>query len=463
MTIIGRWRALAALLFAFTLLAVACGSDADTSEAEADAEETATDADASEPEEEAGGQEAEEIVENESVDAQTVTMWYHGAGNETERDLLTNIINDFNASQAECNVVREDFPQEAYNESIIAAALDGSLPDILDVDGPVMPNWAWAGYMQPLDVDPALYADFLPGAIGEWNGEVYSIGLWDAAVGIYARKSVLEANDIRIPSLEDPWDTDEFDAALVTLDASGDFDFAFDPGMAWTGEWYPYAFLPLMVSAGGGMFADDFASAEDVLNGPEAVAFGEYWQSLFERGLAPGTDQDGADRETGFVDGKYAMQWNGNWAALAALEAHGDDMLFLPAPDFGNGPRIGAASWQFGVSATSDAPECANQFISYALDDQYLAAFSDGIGLIPSTPSAAAGTENYAPGGPLEVFFGLSNEQAVLRPPTPAYLNGALAFEKALADIANGADVQGALDAAVDEIEADLEANGGYN
>jgi multiple sugar transport system substrate-binding protein len=38
----------------------------------------------------------------------------------------------------------------------------------------------------------------------------------------------------------------------------------------------------------------------------------------------------------------------------------------------------------------------------------------------------------------------------------------ALVFEKALADIANGADVQAALDAAVDEIDADIEANSGY-
>ena len=36
----------------------------------------------------------------------------------------------------------------------------------------------------------------------------------------------------------------------------------------------------------------------------------------FDRGLAPGTSQDGADRDTGFIDGKYALQWNGNWAAL---------------------------------------------------------------------------------------------------------------------------------------------------
>jgi multiple sugar transport system substrate-binding protein len=35
-------------------------------------------------------------------------------------------------------------------------------------------------------------------------------------------------------------------------------------------------------------------------------------------------------------------------------------------------------------------------------------------------------------------------------------------FEKAVADIANGADVTATLDAAVDEINADIEKNGGY-
>ena len=68
--------------------------------------------------------------------------------------------------------------------------------------------------------------------------------------------------------------------------------------------------------------------------------------------------------------------------------------------------------------------------------------------MIPATTSAAALTENYAPGGPLEIFFEYSNQQGTLRPPTPAYLSAALTFEKALADIANGADVVDAFDAA---------------
>ncbi len=393
----------------------------------------------------------------------TLSLWYHGAGNEVERAIVVQIIDDFNASQNDWRVTLEEFPQLAYNPSVVSAALAGNLPDILDVDGPVMPNWAWANYMQPLSLSEGVLDGFLPSVIGEWQGEVYSVGLWDAAKAIYARRSVLEANDIRIPSLDAPWTFDEFDAALETLDATGEFDYVFDVGMAWTGEWYPYAFSPFLQSFGGDLIdRSTYLTAEGVLNGPEAVAFGNWWQSLFTRGFTPGTSQDDADRETGFLDGRYALQWNGNWAAVPALEAFGDDLLFLPAPDFGSGPKIGGASWQFGVSATTRHPEGANAFIEFALQDEYLAAFSDGIGLVPSTVSAAAMTQNYGEGGALEVFYELSNQQAMIRPPTPAYVGIALTFEKAMADIANGADVQDALDAAVDEIERDIANNDGY-
>ncbi|WP_299284791.1 extracellular solute-binding protein [uncultured Tateyamaria sp.] len=395
--------------------------------------------------------------------AQTdVPMWYHGAGNRGEADTLNRIVTDFNAAQDEWNIVVESFPQDSYNDSVVAAALAGDLPCIIDVDGPVMPNWAWSGYMQPLDIDESLIADFLPGTKGIWNGELYSIGLWDAAVAIYARQSDLDAWGLRTPTLDAPWTRDEFMGALDAAKASGKYEFAFDPGMAWTGEWYPYAFSPLLQSFGGDIIdRDTYASAEGVLNGEAAIAFGEWWQALFAGGYAPGTSQDPADRDAGFIDGKYAFTWNGNWAAATTLEGV-EDVVFLPAPDFGNGNTIGAASWQFGVSSTCENPEGANAWIEYALQDEYLAAFATTTGLIPATPGAAEMTQTYSEGGPLEVFFDLSAEQALVRPVTPGYVVAAKVFEKALADISNGADVADTLDAAVDEINTDIERNDGY-
>ncbi|WP_282027077.1 ABC transporter substrate-binding protein [Limimaricola cinnabarinus] len=396
--------------------------------------------------------------------AQTeLSMWYHGAGNEVESEIINRIVSDFNGSQDEWEVSLQSFPEGSYNDSVIAAALAGNLPDILDVDGPVMPNWAWSGYLQPLQIDESLIEDFLPGTKGIWDGELYSIGLWDAAVAMISRRSILEEHGIRIPTLEEPWTREEFDTALVTLKESGDFAYPLDLGMSAAGEWYPYAFSPFLQSFGGDIVdRESYTTAEGALNGDAAIEFGEWWQSLFERDLAPGTSQDPADRDGGFIDGKYAISWNGNWAAKTILDEFGEDTLFLPAPDFGNGPVIGASSWQFGVSATSEHPEGAAAFIEFALQDEYLAAFSDGIGLIPATPTAAEMTENYKEGGPLAVFYQLSEEQAKLRPVSPGYVVAAKVFEKALADIANGADVVDTLDAAVDEIDSNIERNSGY-
>lgn len=395
--------------------------------------------------------------------AQTeLAMWYHGAGNEVESEIINGIVDDFNASQSDYAVSIESFPQESYNDSVVAAALAGNLPCILDVDGPVMPNWAWSGYMQPLSIDESRIENFLPGTKGVYDGDLYSIGLWDAAVAMVTRQSTLDALGLRTPTLDEPWNREELMAAFAAAKASGDYEYAFDPGLAWTGEWYPYAFSPFLQSFGGDIVdRETYLTADGVLNGPEAVAFGEWWQSLFAEGYSPGTSQDPADRDNGFAEGKYAFSWNGNWAALNALNANADT-LFLPAPDFGNGPVIGAASWQFGVSAACKTPEGANAFIEFALQDEYLAAFSNGIGLIPPTPESASMTENYAEGGAMEVFYELSERQAFVRPVTPGYVVAAKVFEKALADIANGADVQDTLDAAVDEIEADIEANQGY-
>ncbi len=392
---------------------------------------------------------------------ETLSMWYHGAGNEVESKIINQIITDFNAAQADWKVELQSFPQAAYNDSVVAGALAGNLPDILDVDGPNMPNWAWAGYMQPLKIDEAKIANFLPGTKGIYNGELYSIGLWDAAIALTTRQSTLDELGLRKPTADEPWTKEEFMAALDAAKASGKFEFALDLGTAWTGEWYPYAFSPLLQSFGGDIVdRSTYASAEGALNGEAAQAFGAWWQGLFTGGYAQAT-QDGADRDAGFGAGKYAFSWNGNWAALGALSAH-PDTVFLPAPDLGAGPKIGAASWQFGVSANSKHPEGAAAFIEFALQDKYLADFSNGIGLIPATPTAAEMVDNYKAGGPLADFVTYSSKFGMVRPVTPGYVVQAKVFEKALADIANGAEVAATLDAAVDEINADIEKNQGY-
>ncbi len=125
-----------------------------------------------------------------------------------------------------------------------------------------------------------------------------------------------------------------------------------------------------------------------------------------------------------------------------------DDVLFLPPPDFGQGPKIGGGSWQWAVTSAADATG-ANSWMETALADEYVADYANQTGLIPATDAAAELTENYATDGALRMMVDYSKAYAVLRPETPAYTVIASVFGQYTGDIIHGGDVQESLDAMV--------------
>ena len=388
-----------------------------------------------------------------------ITMWTHSAGNPAELEVYQHIISDFNASQDRYKVVEEAFPQGAYNDAIVAAAAAGDLPCLIDMDGPIMPNWAWGGYLQPLGISTEITDSLLPTAVGEYNGEIYSAGYWEAALSIFARKSVLDANDIRIPTVDEPWSIDEFDAALDTLQQAG-YDTPLDIGAEDAGEWWSYAYSPMLQSAGGDLIdRDTYLTADGVLNGAEAVDFFTWFQGAFDKGWASNSGTIGNEE---FNNDEVALSYTGVWNALGSVEAVGDDLLILPPPDFGQGPKIGGGSWQWGISAGCSDAEGAREYLEFSFQDEYITEFADKQIVIPATAGAAEASEYFAEGGVLAPFVELSERFAMLRPPTPAYAVISSTFEKAAKDIMNGADVQSTLDTAVSDIDANIASNDGY-
>jgi multiple sugar transport system substrate-binding protein len=391
-----------------------------------------------------------------------LTLWRHIGDVQLEMDTFAGFVDDFNASQNEWEVVWDELPQGSYEDSIGAAALAGTLPCIIDVDGPFVPNFAWAGNIIPLDdyLSDDIRADLLPSTLGSYNGQTYGVGLFDAAIGVWGRRSVLEANGIRIPEgVDDPWTKEEFDAALEKLAALDEFDIAIDMFNFYTHEWWPYAYSPLLQSFGGDLIdRETYLTAEGVLNGPEAVAWGEWFQNIFQSGLSDPNPPD----DQAFIQGRAALAYIGNWQYPRMHEAWGDDLVVMPPPDLGHGPKIGGASWQWAITTGCDHADGAWSFIEYLLTPELVAQYSDVTGLIPARLSAAPMTVNYSPEGPLGVMVQFSNAFAVIRPPTPAYAVISNEFTTAAQAIINGADVQNTLDDAVDAIDADIADNNGY-
>ncbi|MFE9751176.1 ABC transporter substrate-binding protein [Saccharothrix saharensis] len=386
-------------------------------------------------------------------------MWTHSAGNPGEIAVYEQLISDFNASQTRYEVVQEDFPQGSYNEAVTTAAAARKLPCLLDMDGPVMPNWAWAGYLQPLGLPDDLINSLLPTTVGRYKDTVYSAGYWDAALAIFARKSVLDKNNIRIPTVDRPWTLDEFDAAVAKLKASG-YRTPLDLGAADKGEWWSYAYSPMLQSAGGDLVdRGTMKTAAGALNGPDAVKFFTWFQQAFENGWADNAGPVGNQR---FIDDEVALSYTGVWNAKAALDSVGDDLLILPPVDFGKGPKIGGGSWQWGISAGCKNVDGAREYLKFSFQDKYLTAFAGSQVVIPSTAAAAKASKYFSDTADLREFAVLSQKFALTRPATPGYPVISSSFEKAAKDIMSGAEVKSTLDAAVRAIEADIASQNGY-
>lgn len=392
----------------------------------------------------------------------TLKLWTHNAGNDKELAAINQVVSDYNGSQTTYKVEVQAFPQDSYNTSVTAAAASKSLPCILDVDGPNVPNWAWAGYLAPLDGLDDQISKFLPSVVGKYDGKNYAVGYYDVAMIIQARKSALEENGIRIPTADQPWTKEEFAAALAAIKASGAWDNALDMQTGNTGEWWPYAYSPLLQSFGGDLIdRDDYASADGVLNGPAAVEWANWFHSLAADGYMP--LKSGADPAQDFLNGKTAILYNGSWGAEPArASAIADDILFLPSVDLGQGPKIGGGSWQWAVSQGCAAPEGALDYMKFALQDKYVASVSEATGTIPATDAAAAMVPGYEPGGDNDIFRQYSKQFALVRPVTPGYPFIATTFTKTAQDILNGADPQQALDQAVADIDANQKSNNNF-
>ncbi|MGQ4390092.1 extracellular solute-binding protein [Streptomyces sp. SAS_270] len=394
----------------------------------------------------------------------TITLWTHNAGNSAELDVVKKIIKDFNGSQGKYKVKLQAFPQSDYNNSVVAAASARKLPCLLDVDGPNVANWAWGGYLSPIDVSGSEVplSDQLASTVGRYQHKVYGFGFYDVALTFFARKSVLNKYDIRVPTINKPWTKAEFDSALAKLKKSGKFAYPLETGTGGTGEWWPYAYSPQLQSFGGDLInRDGYKTASGTLDGRSSVEWATWFRSLVTKGYM--AKKSGADPSKDFLAGKSAIQWDGSWNAAKNAEKLGDDLAIIPPVDFGNGPKIGGASWQWAMSSTCSNKAGAQAWLKFSRQTKYFVDYAKATGTIPAIEAAAKQVDGYQPGGKFNELVQFARKFAVVRPATPAYPYISTEFQKAAQDILAGADPKNALGQAAKDIDNNLKTNNNYS
>src|SRR5207248_11347447 len=94
----------------------------------------------------------------------TLTMWTHEYVSTPEFQVLREAAERFNGQQRVYKVELVSSLYRDYERWLRAAAVNGTLPCLVEFDGPFLQELAWSGYLQPIEhfIPARALTDFLP-------------------------------------------------------------------------------------------------------------------------------------------------------------------------------------------------------------------------------------------------------------------------------------------------------------
>ncbi|MDX8032704.1 extracellular solute-binding protein [Lentzea sp. BCCO 10_0856] len=213
-------------------------------------------------------------------------------------------------TQAGVKIQRQAYDTTDLTNKVLLAAQQGTAPQVLVVDNPVVSTLAEAGVLRPnseVGLDASAASPNLVAA-GTLNGQTYGTPIGANTLALYYNKAVLTAAGVDPASVRD-WAS--LDAALAKVKAAGKKGITFS---AIGTEEGTFQFLPWFWGAG--------AALTDLGSAP-AVSALTLWKSWLDQGFAPnsviGNTQTTSWQE--FATGEYAFAENGTWQLQNAKKA----------------------------------------------------------------------------------------------------------------------------------------------
>lgn len=399
-----------------------------------------------------------------------VSMWRH-QGTPTESNYYDEVIAKFNASQDEIDLQAIALPDATYVEQVNAAILSEDLPDILDLDGPLMAGFVNAGALGTLDeyMNDELKEDLLPSIIEQGtyeDGNIYALGQFESGLSFWANKSLLAEADVRIPTLQNPWDKEEFIKSLDKLKALDSVEYPLDIKVNYGGGYWVYSYLPFVASFGGDYFNRSSFQADGAINSEETISAFNMIKKFVEDGYV-NANQSTDDDFYGAKTSALALVGHWMYPPHTSTDALGEDAILIPFPNFGEGVKTGSGSWAWSITSEAKkkgVKDEAWKVIDYLLSDEALMGVFNANGAIPSRISVLDKIDEFKKDGRLYLYREqLEKGHAYVRPITPAFGIIQSAIGEAAINIMKGSDVKSELDKVAKEIDQTVEDNGYHN
>ena len=224
--------------------------------------------------------------------ATSMKVWISsGAEDTVYKKLFDNI-----ESKLGITITDEYYAKDELDQKLIVAPIVGDAPDMIVVDYLQIPSYYEAGLIEDLTpfMSEELINDLIPSIKEEsvYDGKWVSLAQFDAGMGMWANKSMLEDAGIRIPtSYKDAWTKAEFEDALAKLKANG-IEYPLYIRQNKPSSLY-FTYMPVIASFGGDYINRETMLTEGVLGGGETTAAFDYITWLCDMGyLDPNCDYE---------------------------------------------------------------------------------------------------------------------------------------------------------------------------
>ncbi|MFD9501978.1 sugar ABC transporter substrate-binding protein [Streptomyces sp. NPDC060035] len=233
---------------------------------------------------------------------QTLTVWAMGA----EGEKLADVAKVYEKANPHITVKVTPVGWDVAHQKLVSAAAAGTLPDVAQMGGSYMGEFAELGVLEPVDTKTFDKKDFFPAGWnqGEVDGTAYGVPWYVDTRVLYYRTDLAEKAGVdKAPS---NWQEMQDLATAYQKKAGTKWGLSIQPSGLDTVQNF-YSFL---YSAGGEIVNDE---GDAVIDSPEAVKALKEYGSYFDKGLSNKSVQPGYDVVKDFGNGRVPMFFGGPW------------------------------------------------------------------------------------------------------------------------------------------------------
>ncbi|MFI1222471.1 MULTISPECIES: sugar ABC transporter substrate-binding protein [unclassified Streptomyces] len=310
---------------------------------------------------------------------QTLTVWAMGA----EGEKLADVAEVYEKANPNITVKVTPIGWDVAHQKLVSAAAAGTLPDVAQMGGSYLGEFAELGVLEPVDTKAFDKKDFFPAGWeqGEVDGTAYGVPWYvDTRVLYYRTDLAQKAGVTKAPT---DWKGLKDLATAYQEKAGTKWGLSIQPsGLDTVQNFYSFLY------SAGGEIVDE--KGEAVIDSPQAVKALEEYGSYFDKGLSNKSVQPGYDVVKDFGNGRVPMFFGGPWHVTLLNEGQpqlkGKWAIASVPADASSTSMAGGSS--LVVSKDSEHKAAATEFIEYLTDTKGQADWYERTKDLPANTSA---------------------------------------------------------------------------